>query len=70
MTDSIKDIFREELRILTALDGAPGFEQAVVAYLRDAFLPLADSVEVDSMGNLYALRKGRQSSPRLVPDSP
>ena len=66
MTDSIKDILREELRTLTALDGAPGFEQPVVAYLRDVFLPLADSVEVDSMGNLYALRKGRQPSPRLV----
>ena len=28
MTDSIKDIFREELRILTALDGAPGVRSA------------------------------------------
>lgn len=66
MDTSIKDILRAELRALTALDGAPGFEQPVVAYLRDAFTPVADMVEVDPMGNLYAQRRGRRPGPHLA----
>ena len=53
------------LRDLTALHGPPGFEQPVVRHLRAAFAPLADSVEVDSMGNLYATRRGMADHPRL-----
>ena len=66
MDTSIKDVLREELRALTSLDAAPGFEQPVVAYLRDAFSPFADSVEVDPMGNLYAQRRGRRPGPHLA----
>lgn len=51
---------------LTALDGAPGHEQPVVAYLRDALTPLADAVEVDAMGNLYAIKRGAAPGPRLM----
>lgn len=66
LDQTIKDTLREELRALTALDGASGFEQAVVSYLRDVLTPLADSLEVDAMGNLYALRRGRGAAPRLA----
>jgi len=68
MTDSSSTvaILRNQLRSLTALDGAAGFEQPVVAYLRDAFMPLSDSVEIDRMGNLYAVRRGRGEGPKLM----
>lgn len=54
------------LRDLTKLHAPPGFEQPVVRYLRDAFAPLADTVEVDTFGNLYAVKRGRAEHPRLM----
>jgi len=57
---------RRRLSELTALDGVSGFEQNVVAYLREAFEELADSVVVDNMGNLYARREGAPGGRRLV----
>ena len=57
---------RKRLEALTALDGVSGFEQDVVRALREAFRPLADRVEVDPMGNLYARREGQGAGPRLV----
>ena len=52
----MKESLRKTLQELTALDGVAGFEQDVVRYLKDALTPLADRVEVDAMGNLYAIR--------------
>ncbi len=54
------------LRELTALNAPAGFEQPVVRYLAEAFKPLADSVEVDTFGNLYAIKQGRAEHPRLM----
>jgi endoglucanase len=54
------------LRDLTALHAPPGFEQPVVRYLRAAFAPYADEVQVDSFGNLYAIRHGAGGGPRLM----
>ena len=54
------------LKDLTKLHAPAGFEQPVVRYLRDAFAPLADAIEVDSFGNLYALKRGRADHPRLM----
>jgi endoglucanase len=57
MEDSeLKARLRQELAQLTALDGVSGHEQAVVRRLRDLMEPLADRVEVDALGNLYATR--------------
>lgn len=50
--------FRQDLLDLTALDGVSGHERPVVEHLRRAMEPLADSVEVDVLGNLYARRRG------------
>src|SRR5438270_11048819 len=60
MTDDeqLKSRIRQELAHLTALDGVSGHEQDVVRYLRDLMTPLADRVEIDAMGNLYATRNG------------
>ncbi len=62
----MKDQLIATLRDLTALHAPPGFEQPVVHYLRAAFAPLADSVEVDSMGNLYAIKRGKSEYPRFM----
>src|SRR5436309_93644 len=53
----MRDQLRSTLRDLTKLHAPPGFEQPVVRYLRDAFAPLSDSVEVDTFGNLYAIKR-------------
>ncbi len=65
-SDSMKQALRARLKTLTALDGVAGFEQEVVAYLRDAFRDYADEVRVDRMGNLYARRHGRGGGPHLM----
>lgn len=62
----MKESLRRTLAELTALDGVSGFEQHVVRYLRDAFSKLADRVEVDQMGNVYATREGDPQGPHLM----
>lgn len=62
----MKERLFDTLSELTALDGVAGFEQDVVRYLRDAFADLADDIKVDSMGNLYATRRGNGDGPRLM----
>lgn len=56
----------ETLHALTALHAPPGFEQPVVRHLRAAFAPLADEVQVDHFGNLYAIKHGANPHPRLM----
>lgn len=62
----MKEALFDTLRELTALDGVAGFEQDVVRHLRDAFADLADDVQVDSMGNLYATRRGSEDGPTVM----
>ena len=62
----MKESLRRTLAELTAIDGVAGFEQDVVRHLRDAFAYLADRVEVDCMGNLYATREGDAEGPSLM----
>jgi endoglucanase len=62
----MKDQLLATLKELVKLHAPPGFEQPVVRYLRDAFTPLADAVEVDTFGNLYATKKGQREHPRLM----
>ncbi|MDP3488452.1 MAG: M42 family metallopeptidase [Bacillota bacterium] len=54
------------LRELTAIPGISGQEQPVVRRLVELFKPIADSVEVDQFGNIYALKKGKEGGPRLM----
>lgn len=53
-----KDHFFQQLARLTDIDGVSGHEQQVVAYLREQMAPMVDRVEVDAMGNLYAIKEG------------
>ena len=61
-----KETFLEELKHLASLQGTPGQEMNVVKSLFELFTPLADKVEVDHMGNLYAYLHGNQSGPKLM----
>jgi putative aminopeptidase len=63
---SIKEGLRATLADLTALHGAPGFEQPLVEYFRRRVTGLADRVEVDRYGNVSAVKDGRQPHPRLM----
>lgn len=38
--------------------GAPGFEQKIRELVIDQITPLVDEVEVDNMGNVYAIKRG------------
>jgi endoglucanase len=61
----LKRLF-DELKWLTDLPGTASFEQPVVRALRERLAPLADLVEVDLMGNLYALVRGEEGGARII----
>jgi putative aminopeptidase FrvX len=63
---STKDGLRATLADLTALHGAPGFEQPLVKYFQRRVAGLADTVEVDRYGNVTATKNGVRSRPRLM----
>jgi putative aminopeptidase len=63
---STREGLRATLADLTALHGAPGFEQPLVKYFQRRVAGLADRVEVDRYGNVTATKDGRQSHPRLM----
>jgi len=65
-TGALKEALRTRLRELISIHGVSGSEQPVVRYLREAFAPLCERVEVDSFGNLYAVREGRSPEVRLM----
>jgi putative aminopeptidase len=58
MDNNTRDRFRDDLARLTRIDGVSGHEHAVVAALKELCAPLVDRVEIDGMGNLYAIRAG------------
>lgn len=46
------------LSTICTTPGAPGFEQKVRELVIDQITPLVDEVEVDNMGNVYAIKRG------------
>ena len=46
--------------------GAPGFEQKVRELVIREITPLVDEVEVDNMGNVYAIKKGKSPKRAMV----
>lgn len=46
--------------------GAPGFEQRVREIVLREVTPLVDSVSVDNMGNVIAVKKGKDSSKKVM----
>ncbi|MEL7006906.1 MAG: M42 family peptidase, partial [Bacteroidota bacterium] len=43
--------------------GPPGFEHRIRRLIIDEVKPLVDHLEVDNMGNVIAIRRGRQQAP-------
>lgn len=46
--------------------GAPGFEQKVRELVIKEVTPLVDEVEVDNMGNVYAIKRGKEGKKAMV----
>lgn len=54
------------LKTLTQLPGISGREEAVRSYLKQQLSPLADEVQVDTLGNLILTKKGTSSKKLLL----
>ncbi len=66
MFEMTRERLLEILEELCQLDGVSGYEQPVVRHLKERLTGLADQVEIDPMGNLFALRRGQQPGPTLM----
>ena len=54
------------LATITETAGAPGFENRIRTFIQKEVTPLVDEVRIDAMGNLIALKKGKDSSKRAM----
>ena len=54
------------LATITETAGAPGFENRIRNFIKDQVTPFVDEVSIDAMGNLIALKKGKDSSKRTM----
>ena len=55
---------KELLKQLCELDGVPGYEDEVRAFIEKEAKPYATSMEVDPVGNLIVFKKGKQARKR------
>jgi putative aminopeptidase FrvX len=56
----------ELLKKICTTPGAPGFEQKVRSLVLDEIKDLVDEVEVDNMGNVYAIKRGDESKKVMI----
>jgi len=54
------------LKKICKIPGAPGFEQAIRTFVMKEVKSLVDEVSVDAMGNVIALKKGKDSKKVMV----
>jgi tetrahedral aminopeptidase len=54
------------LRLVSETPGAPGFEKRIRELILKEVTPLVDKVELDNMGNIYAIRKGKESKRVMI----
>ncbi len=54
------------LKELCELDGVSGQEGAVRGFIKDKIKDYADSITIDSIGNIIALKKGRSSDKKIM----
>ncbi len=59
-------MFLEQLREVASIQGTPGQEMNVVKSLVDLFTPVADEIDVDHMGNIYAYLHGNKPGPKMM----
>lgn len=62
----MKDQILTMLSQLTLLNGPSGFEDDVVRYIYEKIKNTADSVEIDSFGNIIAFKKGISDKPAIM----
>ncbi|MEZ4884999.1 MAG: M42 family metallopeptidase [Chitinophagales bacterium] len=63
---SNKNINVALLKEICEVEGAPGFEQPIREVILREVTPLVDKVEVDNMGNVTAIKKGRSSDKKIM----
>lgn len=56
----------QRLTDLAAIDAVAGHEHPLVRHLHDALAGVCDEVEVDAVGNLYAVRHGEREGPSVM----
>ena len=56
----------ELLNDICTIPGAPGFEQRIRERIIREVTPYADELTIDNMGNVYAIRKGKENKRYLV----
>jgi len=56
----------ELLKTLCETAGAPGYEQEFAALIYRELQPIADEMFTDTMGNVYAVKRGSSPSPRTI----
>ena len=54
------------LREICETPGAPGFEQPIREVVLREVTPLVDEVSIDNMGNVIAVKKGREDKKVMV----
>ena len=54
------------LKTICTTPGAPGFEQKIRALVLKELEGLVDEVEIDNMGNVYAIKKGKEDKRIMV----
>ncbi|MGB1249988.1 MAG: M42 family peptidase, partial [Candidatus Promineifilaceae bacterium] len=54
----------EQLKLLTQTPGPSGLESQIAVVIQDLWKPLADSAEIDHMGNVIAIKNGTGDAPR------
>ncbi|MEM8894039.1 MAG: M42 family metallopeptidase [Bacteroidota bacterium] len=54
------------LKTICETPGAPGFEKRVRDFIIGEVTPLVDSLEVDNLGNIITIKKGKDSSKRAM----
>lgn len=56
----------ELLRNVCQTPGAPGFENAIREFIINEITPLVDSISIDNIGNIIAVKKGKDSAKSIM----
>lgn len=54
------------LKRICEIAGAPGYEQRIREFVIEEVSPLVDEVKINNMGNVYAIKKGKDSSKKVM----
>ncbi|MGX7419122.1 M42 family metallopeptidase [Carnobacterium gallinarum] len=66
MPVTIKEKLRENLKILSQLNGGSGQEENLIRFIYREVKPYIDSIEIDCNGNIITTKVGEQAGPSLM----